>query len=59
MTDLVGEIDSSDIYMAAFFNNNEQQSWIDFTPNGLEENFSNCPVLVKLSNWLSDNNLKY
>jgi hypothetical protein len=59
MTDFVGEIDSSTKYMAAFFNNPDALSWQKFEENGLAGTFSNCPVLVKLSNWLADNNLEY
>ena len=59
MTELVGEIDSSAQYMAAFFNNPDSLAWHNFSEDGLASIFSNCPVLVKLSNWLADNGLTY
>jgi hypothetical protein len=59
MTEEVGRIDSSTNYMSAFRNTPDNLSWQNFGEDGLPASYSNCPVLVKLSNWLTDNDLVY
>ena len=46
-------------YFAAFFNNSEITYWIAPSENGFTAEFSNRPVLVKLSNIIKDHELEY